>query len=82
MIQNENQKIYFIIVVKRGNEKKYIAKDFFSKHHINCSIKLDKAKRFKTIEDAYGFWQNWGGFDKELQFVSIGRLLVSYQCES
>lgn len=79
MAQNESQKECFVLIVKRGNEEKYVAKKYYSKHHLNCSIKPDIAMKFNKEKNAYDFWENWKDFDKELSFVGVKKMVVTYK---
>jgi hypothetical protein len=75
----QDSKEYYVIAVKRGNQEKFIENDFYAKHHINCTVKLNKVKKFKDEKYAQSFWDNWKEFDKELGFVGVKKIRVTYE---
>lgn len=79
MIQYENQTECFVIIVRRGNQLKYIERNFFDKKHINCTIKINKALRFNTEKYANEFWDKWNNYDSDLEFIEIRQMKVRYE---
>jgi len=70
----------FVIIVQRGQEFKYIAKNHLTiKHHTDCTIKLNKAKRFDSWKQAKKFWEEFDGYDKELKFMEIREMSIKYE---
>lgn len=80
MARLTNEQEMFVIMVKRGNSETFIAKHCFTmKHHVDCTIVPNKAKRFPKESIAFKFWNDINGRDPELTFAGIKRLQISYQ---
>jgi len=81
MLQTESKtEGHFVIIVQRGQEVKYIARNHLTmKKHIDCTIKINKAKRFNTWQHAQKFWEGFDGYDKELKFLEIREMSIKYE---
>jgi len=81
-LEQTKEKIFFVIVVRRGNQEKYIAKDYIvTKRHLGCTVKVDRAIRFSTIEEAERFWLRVRSIDDELTNMRVRKLILTYSVE-
>lgn len=79
LCQNDSKE-FCILVVRRGNVEKYVSNKFWSKRHINCTLKIEHARRFKDEEQAFEFWMNWKDYDDDLlTFIAIRKVRLTYQ---
>ena len=70
----------FVIVVKRGNVKKFIARNWCnsSKGHIDCTVLINKSKKFSSEDEALIFYNDIKDLDRELSLVCCTKLTLKY----
>lgn len=69
---------YYVLLVKRMNIVKGIARGGWSKGHIPCTIKPQNMMKFKTEKAALEFWSKYNNVDQELGFYKVVELTVDY----
>lgn len=74
---NANKEFY-VPVVQRNGVNKYIDKNYYSCKSVNCTIKINKAKRFISGEAALKFYNDMKSIDKSLKLVAIATLKINY----
>jgi hypothetical protein len=85
-INNATMEVYkieesIVLVVERNGIKKFISKNWFSKKHINCTVLIDKAKRFNSEGEALKFYDEIKDIDRELSLVNPIKLKIQYSID-
>lgn len=70
----------YVILVKRGNMTKYISRKFYDKKHMNCTVNIIHANKFDNEEQALKFWNTYENLDKELTFIGVKPITITYEC--
>lgn len=72
---------FYTILVERDGVKKYIAKNWHTKGFINCTVIINKSKRFHSFKEAEKFKELLSEWVTDIKILGVVAIDVLYSLD-